>query len=160
MLWPVQFLLPVEVIAATTSPTRRGPPESPKQTPPSEFDSWTTVGLSVVKDETDERRTPSNVNVRAALAGVGVMAGGIAIAIALATIVSSRVPSPRAAPNNAERPAIAGAVQRTDPAAEREALTAAARRRLASSGVDPKTGRRYIPIEEAMRILAHVDERQ
>lgn len=113
-------------------------------------------------DEQAARRAhaPSNVNLRNVLAGAGVMAAGIAIAIALATIVSSRVPSPRAAPNNAERPAIAGVVQRTDPAAEREALTAAVSRRLASSGVDPKTGKRYIPIEEAMRILAHADERE
>ena len=110
-------------------------------------------------DEQAARRAhaPSSVSLRAVIAGVAVMASGIVIAIVLATIVSARVPSPRAAPNNAERPVIAGAVQRTDPAAEREALTAAWSKRLASSGVDPKTHKRYIPIEEAMRILAHED---
>lgn len=107
-------------------------------------------------DEHAARRAhaPSNVSVAGVIAGVGVMAAGIGIAIALALAVSSHVPSPRAAPNNAERPEIAGAVQRTDPAAEREALLAAQARRLASSGVDADTGKRYIPIEDAMGILA------
>lgn len=112
-------------------------------------------------DEHAARRAhaPSKVSLRAVIAGVAVMASGIAVAIVLATIVSARVPSPRAAPNNAERPEIAGAVQRTDPASEREALVAAQRQRLASSGVDPHTHKRYIPIEEAMRILAREEGR-
>jgi hypothetical protein len=94
---------------------------------------------------------PSRVDLRAVGAGVGIMVGGVALAIAGAWIVSGLVPSPRAAPNNAERPRIAGPVQRTAPALEREAFLREKAARLHGRGIDPASGEPFIPIDEAMR---------
>jgi hypothetical protein len=47
-------------------------------------------------------------------------------------------------------------VQRTVPASERESLMREKYQRLRSAGVDAATGKRHIPIDEAMRLL--VDE--
>jgi hypothetical protein len=109
-------------------------------------------------DESAARRAhaPSHVSVRAVLAAIGVMAAGIAAAIAAAAFVSARVPSPRDAPDNAKPPAIRGPVQRTVPASERESLMREKYQRLRTAGVDAATGKRHVPIDEAMRLL--VDE--
>jgi len=100
---------------------------------------------------------PSTVSVPAVIAGVALMVAGIVGAIAAATFVSGRVPSPRAAPNNAVQPQVSGAVQRTAPADERIELLREKRRRLDSSGIDAQSGKRHIPIDQAMRLM--VDER-
>jgi hypothetical protein len=97
---------------------------------------------------------PSNVNLVAVLAGAGIMVGGIAVALAGAGLVSRVVPSPVSAPNNAERPEIAGPVQRTAPSQELEAFLREKNARLHGRGVDRATGEPFIPIEEAMKSLA------
>jgi hypothetical protein len=97
---------------------------------------------------------PSHVDLRAVIVGVGIMVGGVAIAVVGATAVSHYAPSPRSAPNNAERPAIAGPVQRTAPPLELESFLREKEARLHGRGVDRQTGERYIPIEEAMKAMA------
>jgi hypothetical protein len=97
---------------------------------------------------------PSHVNLVAVLAGVGVMVGGIALAILGAWIASHFVPSPVSAPNNAERPAIAGPVQRTAPSEELDAFLHEKNLRLHGRGIDRTTGEPFVPIEEAMKAMA------
>lgn len=97
---------------------------------------------------------PSHVNLVAVLAGVGIMVGGIGLAILGAWIASHFVPSPVSAPNNAERPAIAGPVQRTAPSQELDAFLHAKSLRLHGRGVDRATGEAFVPIEEAMKAMA------
>jgi len=97
---------------------------------------------------------PSVVDRVAVGVGVGIMAGGIGLAIVGAWIVSLYVPSPRAAPNNAERPEIAGPVQRTAPSLELEAFLREKSERLQGRGVDRATGETFIPIDEAMKAMA------
>ena len=98
---------------------------------------------------------PSVVDLKAVLAGVGVMVGGIAIALGGAWAASRFVPSPLAAPNNAERPRIAGPVQRTAPKLELEAFLREKNARLHGRGVDRSTGEPFIPIEEAMQAMVN-----
>jgi hypothetical protein len=97
---------------------------------------------------------PSMVNLIAVLAGVGIMVGGIVLAILGSWIVSKYVPSPVGAPNNAERPAIAGPVQRTAPSEELDAFLHEKNLRLHGRGVDRSTGEPFVPIEEAMKAMA------
>lgn len=97
---------------------------------------------------------PSTVDLVAIGVGVGIMVGGIGLAILGAWIVSLFVPAPREAPNNAERPAIAGPVQRTAPSLELEAFLREKDQRLHGRGVDRATGETFIPIDEAMKSLA------
>jgi len=97
---------------------------------------------------------PSRVNLVAVLAGVGIMVGGIVLAVLGAWIVSRFVPSPVSAPNNAERPAIAGPVQRTAPSEELDAFLHEKSLRLHGRGVDRSTGEPFVPIEEAMKAMA------
>ena len=97
---------------------------------------------------------PSRVSLPAVLGGVGIMVGGILIAIAGAWAASRFVPSPTSAPNNAERPEIAGPVQRTAPSQERDAFLAEKNQRLHGRGTDRDTGEPFQPIGEAMKARA------
>ena len=97
---------------------------------------------------------PSHVSLRAIVAAVGIMVGGIVLAVAGAWIELGFAASPAGAPGNAQPPRIAGAVQYSAPALEREALMREKRARLEGRGTDARTGEPYIPIEEAMRTLA------
>lgn len=99
------------------------------------------------------RHAPSIVNVKAIGAGVGIIVGGILLAIGGAWAVSRFVPSPLAAPNDAHRPAIAGPVQPTAPRRELQAFLREKNARLHGRGVDATTGERFIPIEEAMAAM-------
>jgi hypothetical protein len=97
---------------------------------------------------------PSSVDLPAIGVGVGIMVGGMVLAVIGATIVSAYAPSPRSAPNNAERPRIAGPVQRTAPPQELDAYLHEKELRLHGRGVDAKTGEPFMPIEDAMRAMA------
>ena len=97
---------------------------------------------------------PSHVNLIAVMAGVGIMVGGIVLAIFGAWIASKFVPSPVSAPNNAERPAIAGPVQRTAPSEELDAFLHEKKLRLHGRGVNRATGEPFVPIDEAMKAMA------
>jgi hypothetical protein len=102
---------------------------------------------------------PSMVDLPAIGVGVGIMVGGMVLAVIGAAVVSAYAPSPRSAPNNAERPTIAGAVQRTAPPEELAAFLHEKQLRLNGRGVDAKTGEPFIPIEEAMRAMAAASAR-
>jgi hypothetical protein len=97
---------------------------------------------------------PSRVDLRAIIAGVGIMVGGVVLSVIGATAVSHYTPSPRSAPNNAVRPRIAGPIQRTAPPLELEAFMREKEERLHGRGVDRATGEPFIPIEEAMKAMA------
>jgi hypothetical protein len=97
---------------------------------------------------------PSRVSLVAIAAGIGIMVGGIVIALIGAWAVSRWVPSPLSAPNNAERPRIAGPVQRTAPSLELQSFRREKDERLHGRGVDRQTGEAFVPIEEAMKSMA------
>ena len=97
---------------------------------------------------------PSMVDLLAVGVGVGIMVGGIVLAIVAAWWVSMFVPSPRSAPNNAERPEISGPVQRTAPSEELDAFLREKNLRLHGRGVDRATGEPFVPIDEAMKAMA------
>ncbi len=97
---------------------------------------------------------PSHVDLKAIAVGVGIMVGGIAIAIGGAWAASRFVPSTLSGPNNAERPRIEGPVQRTAPPLELEAFLREKNARLHGRGTDRATGEPFIPIEEAMQAMA------
>jgi hypothetical protein len=69
----------------------------------------------------------STVDLRAIAVAASIVAGGIALAIAVPWVIVAHGPSPVNAPNNARRPAIAGPVQPTAPALERQAYERAKR---------------------------------
>ena len=88
----------------------------------------------------DERDDPmpheaSGVNLRALAVAAGIVGSGIAIALVAPWAVIARSTSPFNAPNNAQRPAIAGPVQPTAPALELQAYREA--KRLPVSGNTP-----------------------
>jgi hypothetical protein len=58
---------------------------------------------------------PSSVDLRAIAAAVGIIAGGIALAVAVPWAILARSPAPANAPNNAKRPPIAPPVLQTAP---------------------------------------------
>ena len=97
---------------------------------------------------------PSIVDLKAIGVGVGIIVGGIAIAIGGAWAASRFVPSPLSAPNDAQAPKIAGPMQRTAPVLELEAFLREKNQRLHGRGVDRVTGEPFIPIEEAMEAMA------
>jgi hypothetical protein len=85
--------------------------------------------------------------------GVGIMVGAVALAVVGAWVVSSFVPSPRNAPNDATRPEIAGPVQQTAPPLELDAFLREKNERLGGRGTDRQSGESFIPIEEAMKAM-------
>lgn len=94
------------------------------------------------------------ISLRGIAAGGGVIAAGIALAIAVPWIVIGAVNVPRNAPNDAARPKTRGPAQETAPLEHMDAFRGDKLRRLESDGTDPATGRRHISIERAMEILA------
>lgn len=103
---------------------------------------------------------PSTVDLPAIGVGVSIMVGGMVLAVIGATIVSAYAPSPRSAPNNAERPKISGPVQRTAPPQELDAYLHEKELRLHGRGVDAKTGEPFVPIDEAMQAMTGAAQRQ
>jgi hypothetical protein len=97
---------------------------------------------------------PSVVSVLAVLAGVGIMVGGIALALVGAWVVSRFVPSPLDSPNDATRPAIMGPVQLSAPSLELQAFKREKSERLNGRGIDARTSEPFIPVEEAMKAMA------
>ena len=69
----------------------------------------------------DDLHEPSHVDLRRIGVAAGVVAGGIALAVTVPWLIVANAPSPANAPNNAEKPRIAGAVQPTAPRLVREA---------------------------------------
>jgi hypothetical protein len=94
---------------------------------------------------------PSHVRLGAVGIGTALAVVGIVLALAAPWLVIAHGASPVNAPNDAVQPRIAGPVQRTAPPLELEALMREKSARLHGQGVDPATGRAYIPIEQAMR---------
>jgi hypothetical protein len=103
---------------------------------------------------------PSSVSLVAIAVGVAIMVGGIVVALLGAWAVTRFVPSPPDAPNNAERPRIAGPVQRTAPSLELDAFRREKNERLHGRGVDGATGEAFVPIEEAMKSMAAGERKQ
>jgi hypothetical protein len=97
---------------------------------------------------------PSRVSLGAIASGIGIMVGGVALAVLGALAESHFAPSPRSAPNNAGRPRIAGAVLRTAAPLDLEAFLREKEARLHGRGIDRATHEPYVPIEEAMRAMA------
>jgi hypothetical protein len=95
----------------------------------------------------------SDLSLRGIGAGVAVIVAGIAIAVCVPWIIVALSNTPDFAPNDAAMPKIAAPVQETVPERDMAAFRAEKMRRLESSGIDPRTGRAHIPIEQAMRLL-------
>ena len=87
-------------------------------------------------------------------AGLAVIVGGIALAIAVPSLIVALVQAPANAPEDAAHPKIRPPVQELAPEDQMAAFRAEKMRRLESYGVDPQTGRVHIPIEKAMEMLA------
>ena len=96
----------------------------------------------------------ATLSLRGIAAGAGVIAAGIALALAVPWLVIDREKVPDNAPNDAARPAIRGPVQETAPLEDIGAFRREKTRYLESDGVDPGTGRPHISIERAMEMLA------
>ncbi len=103
----------------------------------------------------DVRSEPADVNFPGVLAGVGVVLGGIAVALASAWFVTVDTGVDRGAPGNGRPPAIAGPQLQSAAHTELQAFLEEKNRRLEGYGwVDRRAGRVHIPIEAAMRLLA------
>jgi len=96
----------------------------------------------------------ATLSLRGIAAGGGVIAAGIALAVAVPWLVVARTKVPDYAPNDAARPSIDGPVQETAPLEDIGAFRRDKVRYLESDGVDPATGRPHIAIERAMEIMA------
>lgn len=95
-----------------------------------------------------------DIAVRGIAVGAGVIAAGIAIAIAVPWLVIGAVKAPASAPGDAVRPRIErGPVQETAPMEDIAAFRRGKMERLETDGVDAATGRAHISIEHAMEIL-------
>lgn len=101
-----------------------------------------------------EPHEAGGISLRGIAAGGGVIAAGIGLAVAVPWLLIAGVKVPDFAPNDAARPPIRGPVQETTPLADIDAFRREKMQRLESGGVDPATGRRHIPIERAMELLA------
>jgi len=94
-----------------------------------------------------------DLSLRGIGAGVSVIVVGIALAVCVPWIIVTLSHTPDFAPNDAAMPRIAAPVQETVPERDMAAFRAEKMRRLETSGIDPRTGRAHIPIEQAMRLL-------
>jgi hypothetical protein len=99
------------------------------------------------------------LSLRGIAVGAGVIAGGIALALAVPWLVIARVKVPDYAPNDATRPRIRGPIQETAPLGDIDAFRREKIRYLESDGIDPATGRRHLSIEHAMEMLASSSRR-
>ena len=86
-------------------------------------------------------------------AGLGVIVGGIALAIGVPSLIVSWVQAPANAPSDAAQPRIRPPVQELSPERDMARYREEKMRRLESYGIDPQTGRAHVPIEQAMRML-------
>ena len=96
----------------------------------------------------------ATLSLRGIAVGAGVIAGGIALALAVPWLVIARVKVPDYAPNDAARPQIRGPIQETAPLEDIGSFRREKTRYLESDGVDPASGQPHISIEHAMQILA------
>src|SRR5436305_4174441 len=97
---------------------------------------------------------PSMVDLAAVMVGLGIMVGGIVLALIGSWAVSRFVPSPLNAPNDATRPAIAAPVQASAPPLDLQDFMREKTERLHGRGIDRRTGEAFVPIEEAMKAMA------
>ena len=96
-----------------------------------------------------------DIALKGIAAGAGIIAAGIAIAVAGPWLVIGGAGTPATAPNDAARPRIEkGPLQETAPMEDIDAYRRDKVRRLETDGVDPATGKPHISIEHAMEILA------
>lgn len=103
-------------------------------------------------------RERSDVSLAGIGAGLGVVLGGIAIAVLAPWLVLAEVQAPATAPNDAGPTRTAGPGLQTAGPFELQAFLREKRARLESRGVDAQ-GRAHIPIEEAMGLLVDRDGR-
>lgn len=89
--------------------------------------------------------------MRGLFAGLGVIVGGIVVALAIASVLVIFDPASANGANDATPPDMAQPALGSAPARERQDLLREQRARLSGEGVDPATGERHIPIERAMR---------
>jgi len=100
----------------------------------------------------------SDISPRGLGVGAAIVAGGIAIALGAAALVTWLVAAPATGPSYGEPPKIEGARLQTSPHEDLEAFLREKNGRLSSTGpVDDQHV--HIPIDEAMRILAKGRER-
>lgn len=100
----------------------------------------------------------SDLSLRGLLVGAAIIAGGIAISIGAAALVTSVVDARATGPSAGEPPKIEGPVLQTDARQDLGAYLREKNERLESSGpVD--AGHVHIPIERAMQVMARSAER-
>ena len=95
----------------------------------------------------------ATLSVKGIGAGLGVIVGGIALAIGVPSLIVSLVQAPANAPGDATQPNIRPPVQELSPENDMARFREEKMRRLESYGIDPHTGRSHVPIEQAMRML-------
>ena len=100
-----------------------------------------------------EKREKSDVDLRAILAGAGVVIAGILVALAAPAFILVHNAAPANAPNNARLPALAAPRQPTAPGEDIAAFRQEKAQRLESQGYDAETGTWHVPIERAMALL-------
>jgi hypothetical protein len=95
----------------------------------------------------------SDISLRGLAAGAAIIAGGIALSLAAAALITARVSAPATGPNAGAAPQVEGAALQTAPRGDLASFIREKNGRLASYGrVDERHV--HIPIERAMRILA------
>lgn len=96
----------------------------------------------------------SDLDLRALLAGVGVVATGIAIAVAVPWLFIARASAPASGPSDAAVPAVEDARRAIAAPLELQEFLREKNARLNAYGMDRDTGAVHIPIERAMELLS------
>jgi hypothetical protein len=100
----------------------------------------------------------TDVSLRGLLVGAAIIAGGIAVSLGAAALITARVAAPATGPSEGEPPRIAGAPLQSAARQDLRSFEREKNERLQGSGrVD--ADHVHIPIERAMQILAKGRER-
>jgi len=100
----------------------------------------------------------SDISLRGLAVGAAIIAGGIALSLAAAALITAHVSAPATGPSAGEAPNVEGPVLQTAARGELASFMHEKQSRLASFGrVDERHV--HIPIERAMRILAKEREK-
>ena len=100
----------------------------------------------------------SDISLRGLAIGAGIIAGGIALSLGSAALITARVGAPATGPSAGEAPKVEGPALQTAARGELASFLREKNGRLASYGrVDER--RVHMPIERAMRILAKGQEK-
>ena len=100
----------------------------------------------------------SDISLRGLATGAAIIAGGIALSLAAAALISAHVSAPATGPSAGEAPKVEGPALQTAARGELASFLREKNQRLTSFGrVDEQHV--HIPIERAMRILAKGRER-